>query len=87
MHCDWFMLLVLLLTPTIWFSPDHRQNVSNGVGSGVRKKWKHSDSSGSNSVTLMTQLTMTQLTTPTQTPSIVKTSPYPASLQALHLNN
>ena len=28
---------------------------------------------------------MTQLTNLTQTPSLVKTSPYPASLQALHL--
>lgn len=27
--------LLLLLTLTIWFSPDHKQNLSNGVLSGV----------------------------------------------------
>ena len=35
MHCDWFVLLLLLPTPTIWFSLDHKRNVSNGVISGI----------------------------------------------------
>ena len=37
MHCDWFILLLLLPTPTIWFSlvSDRKQSW---------KKWKHSDS-------------------------------------------
>ena len=30
-HCDWLILPILLLTPTIWFSPDHKWNVSDGV--------------------------------------------------------
>ena len=34
-HCDWFVLLLLLPTLTIWFSLDHKQNASNGVVSGV----------------------------------------------------
>ena len=25
MHCDWFILLLLLLTPTIWFSRDRKR--------------------------------------------------------------
>ena len=32
MHCDWFILPLLLPTPTIWFSLDHKWNVSDGVG-------------------------------------------------------
>ena len=35
MHCGWFILLLLLPTPTIWFSLDHRRNVSDRVISGV----------------------------------------------------
>ena len=35
MHCGWFILLLLLPTPTIWFSLDHRRNVSDRVVSGV----------------------------------------------------
>ena len=35
MHCDWFILLLLLPTPTMWFSPDHKQNVSNTVVSKI----------------------------------------------------
>ena len=35
MHCDWFILLLLLPTLTIWFSLDHKRNVSNGVVSGI----------------------------------------------------
>ena len=34
-HCDWFILLLLLLTPTSWFSLDHKWNVSDGVVSRV----------------------------------------------------
>ena len=71
MHCDWFILPLLLPTPTIWFSLDHKRNVSDGVVSGVGRKWKRSDSSDSDSVALMTPLT-----TPTPTPSLVKTSLY-----------
>ena len=29
------VLLLLLLTPTIWFSLDHKRNVSDGVVSGI----------------------------------------------------
>ena len=29
--CDWLVLPLLLPTPTIWFSLDHKQNVSDGV--------------------------------------------------------
>ena len=87
MHCDWFILPLLLPTPTIWFSLDHKRNVSDGVVSGVGRKWKRSDSSDSDSVALMTLLTTpifdfhlvksvltTSLTTPTPTLSLVKTS-------------
>ena len=87
MHCDWFILPLLLPTPTIWFSLDHKRNVSDGVGSGVGRKWKRSDSSDSDSVALMTPLitpifyfhqVISALTTPltTPTPSLVKTSLY-----------
>ena len=31
MHCDWFILPLLLPTLTIWFSLDHKRNVSDGV--------------------------------------------------------
>ena len=34
-HCDWFILLLLLPTPTIWLSLDHKRNVRDGVVSGV----------------------------------------------------
>ena len=30
MYCDCFILPFLLPTPTIWFSPDHKRNVSDG---------------------------------------------------------
>ena len=69
MHCDWFILPPPLLTPTIWCSLDHKRNVSEGVVSGVGRKWKRSDSSDSDSVALMTPLT-----TPTPTPWLVQTS-------------
>ena len=89
MNSDWLILPLLLPTPTIWFSLDHKRNVSDGVGSGVGRKWKRSDSSDSDYVVLMTPLTTpifdfhlvisaltTPLTTPTptRTPSLVKTS-------------
>ena len=35
-QCDWFILPLLLPNPTIWFSLDHKQNVSDGVVSGIR---------------------------------------------------
>ena len=92
-HCDWFILPLLLPTPTIWFSLDHKRNVSDGVVSGVGRKWKRSDSSDSDSVALMTPLTTpmfdfhsvisaltTPLTTPTPTSSLVKTSLYASFL-------
>ena len=43
------VLLLLLSTPTIWFSLDHKRNASDGVVSGVGRKWKRSDSSDSDS--------------------------------------
>ena len=55
-HCDWFIFLLLLPTLTIWFSLDHKRNTSNGVVSGVGRKWKRSDSSDSVSVVLTTPL-------------------------------
>ena len=59
MYSDWLILPLLLPTPTptIWFSLDHKRNISNRVVSGVGRKWKLSDSSDSDSVTLMTPLT------------------------------
>ena len=47
-HCDWFILSPLFSTPAIWFSLDHKRNVSGGVG----RKWKRSYSSDSDSVAL-----------------------------------
>ena len=37
-HFDWLILPLLLPTPTIQFSLDHKQNVSDGVVSGVGRK-------------------------------------------------
>ena len=85
MHSDWLILPLLLPTPTIWFSLDHKRNVSDGVVSGVGRNGNDSDS---DSVALMTPLTTpifdfhlvisvftTPLRTPTPTPtlSLVKT--------------
>ena len=56
-HCDWFILSLLLPTLIIWFSLDHKRNASDGVVSGVGRKWKRSDSSDSDSVALVTPLT------------------------------
>jgi len=82
-------LVLPLLLPilTIWFSLDHKRNVSDGVVSRIGRKWKRPDPFDSNSVALMTPLTtkifdfhkvisalMTLLTTPT--PSLVKSSLY-----------
>ena len=61
MHCDWFILPLLLPTPTIRFSLDHKRNVSDGVVSGVRTLF---------SLTLVISPTLL-ITTPT--PSLVKT--------------
>ena len=56
-HCDCFILLLLLPTLTIWVSLDHKRNTSDGVVSGVGRKWKRSDSSDFVSIMLMTPLT------------------------------
>ena len=56
MGSDWLILPLLLPTPTIWFSLDHMRNVSDGVVSGVGRKWKRSDSSDADYVALMTPL-------------------------------
>ena len=61
-HCDWFILPLLLPTPTIRFSLDHKRNVSDGVVSGVRTLF---------SLTLVISSTLL-ITTPT--PSLVKTT-------------
>ena len=66
-HCDWFILLLLLPTLTIWFSLDHKWNTSDWVVSRVGRKWKRLDSSDSVSVVLTTPLI-------TLTRSLVKTS-------------
>ena len=66
-HCDWFTFLLLLPTLTIWFSLDHKRITSDGVVSGVGRKWKCSDSFDSVCVVLRTPLT-------TLTLSLVKTS-------------
>ena len=81
--CDWLVLPLLLLTPIICF----HWIISDGVISGIGRKWKRSDSSNSDSVELMTPLTtlffnfhlvISALTSPTTTPtptlSLVKTS-------------
>ena len=52
-HCDWFILPLLLPTPTTWF----HQIENDGVVSGVGIKWKRSDSCNSVSVALMIPLT------------------------------
>ena len=53
-HCDWFILPLLLPTLTIWFSLDHKRNVSGEVGSKVGRKQKCSNSSDSDFIRLMT---------------------------------
>ena len=56
MHSDWLILPLLLPTPTIWFSLDDELNVSDGVVSGVGRKWKRPDFSDSHSVGLTTPI-------------------------------
>ena len=56
MHCNWFILPLLLPTQTIWFSLDYKRNVSDRVVSGV----------GRNGNVL---IVLTPLTTPTPTPT------------------
>ena len=79
--CDWLVLPLLLPIPIICF----HWIISNGVISGIGRKWKRSDSSDSDSIELMTppplmtrffdfQLVISALTTPTLTLSQVKTS-------------
>ena len=58
-RCDWFILPLLFPAPTIWFSLDHKRNVSDGVVSEVGRKWKRSDSSDSDSVALIIFLIFT----------------------------
>ena len=53
--CDWFVLPLLLPTPTTQFSLDHKRR--SRKRNRNRKKWKRSDSSESDSVELMTPLT------------------------------
>ena len=60
-HCDWLILPLLLPTPTIWFSLNHKRNVSDGVVSGI-------------GTLLDYKLFKILITTPTQTPSLVKTN-------------
>ena len=48
-YCDWFILPLLLPTPTIWFLLDFKRR--------SRKKWKRSNSSDSDSVAVVTLLT------------------------------
>ena len=49
---DWFILPLLLPTPTILFSLDRKRRIHNGI----RRKWKRSDSSDLDSVVPMTPL-------------------------------
>ena len=80
MICDWFIASLLLPTPTIWFS--HKRNEAESEENGNVLISSHSDS-----VDPMTLLTtpildfpqvisalMTPITSPTPTPSLVKTS-------------
>ena len=48
--CDWFILPLLLPTPTIWLSLDR-------IKSGIGRRWKRSVSSDSDAVVLVTLLT------------------------------
>ena len=83
MYCDWFILSLLLPTPTIWFLL-HCKRRSHKRS---RKKWKRSDSSDSDSIAVMSLLmtpifdfhwVISALTTPvtTPTPSLMKPSLY-----------
>ena len=85
-HCNWFILPLLLPTPTIWFSPDHERQSHKRSRKKMETFWLASDS---DSVALITLLTTpifdlqwvkrsytTPLTPRTPTPSLVKTSLY-----------
>ena len=59
-HCDWFVLLLLLSTPTTWFSLDHKRNVSNWVVSGIGTLFSldhklHASDYGSNSDSIINE--------------------------------
>ena len=65
-HCHWFILLLLLATPTMQFSLDHK-----------RRSHKQSRCSAYDSVGLIftrSYRSRLLITTPTTTPSLVKTS-------------
>ena len=55
--CHWFILPLLLLTPTIWFSLDPKRNVSDGFGRNGNVLILLAGSSDSDSVAHMTPLT------------------------------
>ena len=76
-HCHWFILPLLLATPTMQFSLDRK-----------RRRHKQNECSASDSVGLIftrSYRSTLQITTPTTTPSLVKTSlPYrPCGIHAL----
>ena len=65
-HCHWFILPLLLATPTMQFSLDHKQ-----------RRHKQNECSASDSVGLIftrSHRSTLLITTPTKTPSLVKTS-------------
>ena len=77
-HCDWFILLLLLLTPITWFSLNRKR----WSHKRIRKKMETFWFFDSDAVALMAPLTTpifdpatTLLMIPTPTPSLVKTSP------------
>ena len=59
------LLLLLLPTPTIWFSLDHKRNVSDGVVSGIGTLFSLDHKLNASLITTLT---------PTPTPSLVKTN-------------
>ena len=82
--CDWFVLPLLLPTPIIWFSLDHKRNVSDGVVSRVNGRngnilvlptlrFRPAYDSTYDSHFLLATKVISTLTTPTPTPSLVKT--------------
>ena len=76
MHRDWFILLLLLPTPTIWFSLDHpistqsssahveERDVSTGVENVEHRKRSRKKWKRSNSSDSDSSALMTPLTTP-----------------------
>ena len=65
-HCDWFILPLLLATPTMQFSLDRKRR------SHQRTRYSASDSVGS--IFTRSYRFSLPITTPTTTPSLVKTS-------------